>query len=101
MHVCSEPSSHSARVCVQGNEGVYARECASQPGFSTSFKDPAANRTSFGDYRRLCAKWQHTTVTSFRLALGSKNYVQTRNALFTLSHIVKVGVKLYGWNLEG
>ena len=60
-------------------------------GFSTSFKDPAANRTSFGDYRRLCAKWQHTTVSSFRLALGSKNYVQTRNALFILSHIVKVG----------
>jgi hypothetical protein len=74
---------------MQGSESVYARECASQPGFSTSFGDPGANRTSFADYRRLCAKWQHTVATGLRAALGSRNYVQTRNALLILNTAIK------------
>ena len=80
MHCCAS----------QGSESVYARECASQPGFSTSSGDPTANRTSFADYRRLCAKWQHTVTTGLRLALGSKNYVQIRNALLILNTTIKV-----------
>ena len=75
---------------VQGSEAVYAKECASQPGFSTSFVDPAANRTTFADYRRLCAKWQHTVTGGLRLALSSRVYVQIRNALLILNTTVKV-----------
>ena len=75
--------------CVQGSEGVYARECAARPGFSMSFSDPGASRTSFSDYRRLCAKWQHTITSGLRAALQSKNYVQTRNAFLILNTTVK------------
>ncbi len=75
--------------CMQGSEGVYARECAARPGFSMSFSDPGASRTSFSDYRRLCAKWQHTITSGLRAALQSKNYVQTRNAFLILNTTVK------------
>lgn len=54
-----------------------------------SFSDPGASRTSFGDYRRLCAKWQHTITGGLRAALQSKNYVQTRNAFLILNTTVK------------
>ncbi|KAK9917111.1 hypothetical protein WJX75_001006 [Coccomyxa subellipsoidea] len=73
----------------RGSESVYARECAARPGFSMSFSDPGASRTSFGDYRRLCAKWQHTITGGLRAALQSKNYVQTRNAFLILNTTVK------------
>lgn len=68
---------------------MYARECAARPGFSMSFSDPGASRTSFGDYRRLCAKWQHTITGGLRAALQSKNYVQMRNAFLILNTTVK------------
>lgn len=78
-------------LCSQGSETVYAKQCASQPGFSMSFADPSAQRTSFYDYRRLCAKWQHNITAGLRAALQSRNYVQTRNAFLILNTTVKVG----------
>lgn len=73
----------------QASEAVYARECASQPGFSTSFSDPAAMRTSFPDYRRLCHKWQNICAASLRNALASNSRVRIRNTLFILNSLIK------------
>jgi hypothetical protein len=69
---------------------VYKRQCAAQPGFSTSFSDPNADRTSFADYRRLCAKWQHTVTAGVRTALLSEDAVQIRNAFLILTTTLKV-----------
>ncbi|BDA48856.1 THO complex subunit 2 [Coccomyxa sp. Obi] len=74
----------------RGNEGVYVRECLPVPGFSVSFTDPDAERTKFGAYRSLCARWQNHVTIGLRAALQSKDYVQIRNALLILNTTVKV-----------
>lgn len=77
-------------MLLQSDEVVYAKQCAAQPGFSTSFNNPDADRTSFADYKRLCSKWQSTVTTGLRTALLSEDAVQIRNAFLILTTTLKV-----------
>ena len=71
---------------MQGSEAVFGKECAGNPCCGTSLTSSKGPSLKFSDYKRLCLKWQQAVVAVLRIALSSKEYVQTRNALLFLSY---------------
>lgn len=84
---------------MQGSEAVFKEECVGNPCCGISVKDSMAPSLKFEDYKRLCLKWQQAVVAALRIALSSKEYVQTRNALLFLSYNSKVHIYLAGCSL--
>ena len=80
---------YHAWLLVQANEALYSKECSGNPCWAVN--STSAATLKFSDYRKLCYKWQHAILGALRLALASKEYVQTRNALLFLSYNTKVG----------
>ena len=81
---------------VQGSEAVFEKQCAGNPCCGTSLNSSKGSSLKFSDYKRLCLKWQQAVVAALRIALSSKEYVQTRNALLFLSYNSKVRIYLTG-----
>jgi hypothetical protein len=73
-------------VYVQGSETIFNKECVPNPCCSTSASSGSGPAPKYSDFKRLCGKWQHSVVAAMRIALLSKEYMQTRNALLFLSY---------------
>jgi THO complex subunit 2 len=71
----------------RADEATYARECASQPGFGSSFLDRDSRRATFADFVAVSLKWHQKVVRSLVACLESKEYMEIRNALLVLTRV--------------
>jgi hypothetical protein len=77
---------------VQESEAVFNSECVPNPCCATSTRSGSGPAPKLSDYKRLCGKWQHSVVAALRVALLSREYMQTRNALLFLGYNIQVCV---------